>query len=210
VRLIRVTIAEPVYRARKAHTNSLSFSSHFHVVAPSNQSFSLLFTHLLQLLVPANSSSKLCLLIDKIILYYCNYCLCFQLASSYLAINRFYQSFLLCRLFSAETIFCLPPVHFVLEPTGTISSHLNFSSSLPSQESSILWYYSTYRSLRSTPLSSAHQVTRVGRILLEHSLAAASAESKRIDATALLLLAPFDPSRCKIFHPQYQSYSWLQ
>jgi len=102
VRLIHVTLAEPVYHAHRAHTSSLSFSSHFPVVAPSNQSFSLLFTHLLELLVPANSSSKLCLLIDQIILHYCNYCLCFQLASSYLAINRFDQSFLLGRLFSAE------------------------------------------------------------------------------------------------------------
>jgi len=87
VRLIHVTLADPVYRAGRAHTSSPSFSSHFPVVAPSNQSFSLLFTHLLQLFVPANSSSKLCLLIDKIILYYCNYCLCFHLASSYLGIN---------------------------------------------------------------------------------------------------------------------------
>jgi len=37
----------------------------------ANQSFSLLLTHLLQLFVPANSSSTLCLLFDKIILYYC-------------------------------------------------------------------------------------------------------------------------------------------
>jgi len=87
VQLIHVTLVEPVYRARRAHTSSPSFSSHFPVVAPSNQSFSLLFTHLLQLFAPANSSSKLCLLIDQIILYCCNCCLCFQLASSYLAIN---------------------------------------------------------------------------------------------------------------------------
>ena len=92
VRLIHVTLAEPVYRARRAHTSSPSFSSHFPVVAPSNQSFSLLFTHLLQLFVPANSSSKLCLLIDKIILYYFNYWLCFLATSSYLAINRFSQT----------------------------------------------------------------------------------------------------------------------
>jgi len=46
------------------------FSLHFPVVAPSKQSFSLLFTHLLQLIVPENSSSKLCILIDKIKLYF--------------------------------------------------------------------------------------------------------------------------------------------
>jgi len=88
VRLIHVTLAEPVYRACRAHTSSPSFSSHFPVVGPSNQSFSLLFTHFLQLFVPANSSSKLCLLIDQIILYYFNYWLCFLATSSYLAINK--------------------------------------------------------------------------------------------------------------------------
>jgi len=73
VQLIHVTLAELVYRARKAHTISLSSFSCFPVVAPSNHLFSLLFTHLLQLFVPANSSSKLCLLIEKIILCFSNY-----------------------------------------------------------------------------------------------------------------------------------------
>jgi len=71
VRLVHVTLAELVYHARKAHTSHLSSFSCFPVVAPSNQSFSLLLTHLLQLFVPANSSSTLCILFDQIILYYC-------------------------------------------------------------------------------------------------------------------------------------------
>jgi len=65
---------------RWVHSSSLSSFSCFPVVAPSNQSFSLLFTHLLQLFVPANSSSALCLLFYQIILYCCNCCLCFLLA----------------------------------------------------------------------------------------------------------------------------------
>jgi len=79
VQLIHATLAELAYRAHKAHTVSLSSFSCFPVVAPSKQSFPLLFTHLLQLFVPANSSNALCLLIDKIILYFSNYWLFFLL-----------------------------------------------------------------------------------------------------------------------------------
>jgi len=59
VRLIHVTLAELAYRARKAHTVSLSSFSCFPAVAPSNQSFSLLFGHLHQQIPAANSADQL-------------------------------------------------------------------------------------------------------------------------------------------------------
>jgi len=81
-----VIAAEPVCRACKVHTVSLSSFSCFPAVAPSNQPFSLLFAHLLQLFVPANSSSKLCLSIDKIILCFKQLLVVFA-ASSCLGVN---------------------------------------------------------------------------------------------------------------------------
>jgi len=70
---------------------SLSSFSCFSVVAPSNQSFSLLSTNLPQLFAPANSSSKLCLLIDKMILSVTQQLLVAFPASSHLGINHQHQ-----------------------------------------------------------------------------------------------------------------------
>jgi len=132
VRLIHVTLAEPAYRARRAHTSSLSPFSSFPVVALSNQPFSLPVYPFTTAFSTSKSQQQTLLinLLNQTLL--CDYWLSF-LPVDYLAINRFSKSsptacFLLPVNTSSHWIFqlrellCLLPVQSVPQATRTAST----------------------------------------------------------------------------------------